>query len=207
MSDVPPTPLPKKLTMRFKKEVERPDVGVRLIIIFKCVKATLCILVALGSIGAIHHDVHAFAEGIVRWFRIDPASERVEHLLAKLTGLTTAKLAGISAGALVFAGVLLTEAWGLHKRRVWAEWLTIGLTSSLIPVEVYELVVHASPGKAGALLINVVVVIYLARHHFLFMPGPLGRWLNAHFGSSPPPPRLEPRPVATAGSVEPPKAP
>ncbi|MBI3724474.1 DUF2127 domain-containing protein [bacterium] len=176
--------LPRAVTKRIVKEVERPDFGLRLIIIMKFVKATLLVAVGAGALALIHKDLHSLGERVVEWFRIDPANERVEDLLAKLTGVTTVRLAEISAGALAYSILLLVEGYGLFMRRVWAEWLTIIVTSSLIPIEIFELIRHRSVGKGVVLLINVVVVLYLARHHFLFVPGPIGRWLHAHFGKT-----------------------
>src|SRR4051812_20091407 len=45
--------------------------------------------------------------------------------------------------------------------RRWAEWLTVVVTSSFIPVEVYEMVEHFSAGKVVALTVNVAIVVHL----------------------------------------------
>jgi uncharacterized membrane protein (DUF2068 family) len=169
-----------------KKEVERPDWGLRLIIIWKVAKATLLVVAALvGFAVAPRDDLHELAERFLEGFHVNPANPHVESFLAKVTSCPPRTLREISAGALVFAAFFFVEAWGLHKRRVWAEWLTIIATSLLIPVEIYELVEKRSKGKFVALVVNVLVVVYLARHRFLFLPGPVGRWLNARFGHPP----------------------
>ena len=36
-------------------------------------------------------------------------------------------------------------------------------TSLLIPFELYELAIRPSPWKAGGILVNVLIVLYLAR--------------------------------------------
>src|SRR5262245_27104482 len=114
-----------KVTGAIKHQVERPDFGLRVIIVFKLIKAALLVLVAVGAFSLIHSDLHAVGVHVAGWFRIAPANETLERVLAKLTGLSTARLAEIGAGALVYSAVLLVEAWGLHRRRTWAEWLTI----------------------------------------------------------------------------------
>jgi uncharacterized membrane protein (DUF2068 family) len=43
----------------------------------------------------------------------------------------------------------------------WAEWFTTMITSSLVPVEIYELYHQPSATKIVVLIINVAVVIYL----------------------------------------------
>ena len=54
-----------------------------------------------------------------------------------------------------------------HEERVWldqlwAEYLTLTVTSLLIPFELYELAIGPSLWKAAGLLVNVLIVIYLA---------------------------------------------
>lgn len=172
----------QKLKRTLRHEVERPDVGLRVIILWKCVKAAMMLLVGIGAFAAIHRDLHEIGLTVVYWLNLEPANETVGRVLEKLTGLTTLRRAEIGAGSLGVACFLLVEAWGLHKRRTWAEWLTIGATSLFIPLEVYELLHKRSAGKGLVLVANVAIVLYLMRHNFLFVPGPIGRWLHAHLG-------------------------
>ena len=60
-----------------------------------------------------------------------------------------------------YAGLFLTEGVGLWLMKRWAEWFTIIITSSLVPVEIYELYHQPSATKIVVLIINVAVVIYL----------------------------------------------
>jgi uncharacterized membrane protein (DUF2068 family) len=53
------------------------------------------------------------------------------------------------------------EAVGLWYAKRWAEYLTLIVTSSLLPVEVYELSHQVSPFKILAFIINIAVVVYL----------------------------------------------
>jgi uncharacterized membrane protein (DUF2068 family) len=43
----------------------------------------------------------------------------------------------------------------------WAEWFSVIITSSLLPLEVYELYRHPSPIKVLVLILNIAVVGYL----------------------------------------------
>jgi uncharacterized membrane protein (DUF2068 family) len=164
---------------KVEAELHRPDVGVRIIIVLKLLKATAMIAVAATAFSFIHRDVHAAAEGVVRWLGFNPAGPRLERWLSRLIGLSPLRLEEIGVGALLVAAVMATEAWGLHRRRVWAEWLTVGVTSLLIPLEVYELAIGASVGKALTLVVNVAIVIYLARNRRLFSRGRIGAWFAA----------------------------
>jgi uncharacterized membrane protein (DUF2068 family) len=74
----------------------------------------------------------------------------------------------LAVGLVGYALLEGTEGVGLAMRRRWAEYLTVVATGMLIPYEVYELVHHATLFKAGALLLNVAVVAYLAWKKRLF---------------------------------------
>jgi uncharacterized membrane protein (DUF2068 family) len=76
------------------------------------------------------------------------------------------RLAGLG---LVAYGVLqIVEATGLWGGWRWAEYLAVVATSAFIPLEIYELSEKPTPLKAGALVLNIVVVIYLVHKGRLF---------------------------------------
>jgi uncharacterized membrane protein (DUF2068 family) len=69
---------------------------------------------------------------------------------------------------LVYALIEGIEAVGLWYQRRWAEYLTFLVTTSLLPLEIYELANRATVFKAIAFVINVAVVVYLLRAKRLF---------------------------------------
>lgn len=62
-----------------------------------------------------------------------------------------------------YAALLPTEGMGLLWRQHWAEYLTILVTASLIPVEVYEAVQLLMATRLVVLGLNGAVVWYLIR--------------------------------------------
>jgi uncharacterized membrane protein (DUF2068 family) len=50
---------------------------------------------------------------------------------------------------------------GCPCESVWAQYLTIIMTSSLLPLEIYEIAKHVSAGRMFALFINLAIVAYL----------------------------------------------
>jgi uncharacterized membrane protein (DUF2068 family) len=69
---------------------------------------------------------------------------------------------------LVYGLVEGIEGVGLWVQRRWAEYLTFVVTTSLLPLEIYELANRATVFKAIAFVINVAVVVYLLRAKRLF---------------------------------------
>lgn len=83
------------------------------------------------------------------------------HEVDRLFSLQSSRLHLFAVVALVYALVEGIEAVGLWYAKRWAEYLTLIVTASLLPVEIYELLHHASPFKALAFAVNIAVVVYL----------------------------------------------
>ena len=136
--------------------------GLLVIAAFKLLKGLVLIAVGIGALHLLHRDVAAIVEHWVNGFRIDPHNHYIDLLLEKLATVDDKKLRELSIGTFIYAGVFLTEGTGLAFRKRWAEYFTIITTASFLPLEVYELIRHATFPKGLALIINIAVVIYLA---------------------------------------------
>jgi len=137
------------------------DRGLWLIAIFKLVKGVLLLATGIGALTLLHKDVAEVVAQGVALLRVDPDNRLVHRLLAKLLLVDDRKLEELSAGTFFYAGLILTEGVGLMLRKRWAEYFTIIVTSSFIPLEIYELVKRFSVAKLAVLGINVAVVWYL----------------------------------------------
>ena len=148
--------------MPAKQRSHRHGGGALLVIaVFKFVKGAVLLALAFGALTFLHKDV---ASEVQRWLdqlRIDPDNKFIGALLGKLQLVHTKELKEISALGAGYAALFLTEGTGLLFRKRWAEWLTIVATSSLMPIEVYELVEKFTAVRLFALLINAAVVLYL----------------------------------------------
>ena len=88
----------------------------------------------------------------------------IDHLL----DLGPRQFIAIGVAACIYATVFGIEAWGLWRGRRWSEWLTVIVTASLIPFELWEMHHHFTWLKLLALAINIAVVwylVYLLRRH------------------------------------------
>jgi uncharacterized membrane protein (DUF2068 family) len=135
---------------------------IRLIAAFKLLKAILLIAVGAGALKLLHQDAAAALDRWAAMLGFDPGNQYVGSALQKLAKLPPNKIRGLGVGSFVYAGLFLIEGIGLGMVRRWAEWFTVIVTSSLVPVEIYEIHRHPSPVKILVLIINLAVVGYLA---------------------------------------------
>ena len=135
--------------------------GLRVIAAFKLIKALALIVVGVGALRLLHKDVAAIAEHWIGVFQVDPHNHFIDLLLIKLAKVDDHRLKQLSIGTFIYAGVFLVEGMGLALQKRWAEYFTIITTSSLLPIEIYELVRRVSFGRCLALAVNLAVVAYL----------------------------------------------
>jgi uncharacterized membrane protein (DUF2068 family) len=128
---------------------------------FKILEGTFFVLLGLGVVRLLHRDVGDLLLRLALALRIDPESHFVNLLLDKVQLLTPHKMRLISAGIFLKAGLDYLEGIGLAMEKTWAEWLTIGLTASFLPWEVFEIIRRFTWMKVGITLLNVLVLLYL----------------------------------------------
>jgi len=132
-----------------------------LIGVFKLVKVAL--LVTLGVMAFAEAPVtiaHTLAS-LTRWTGAFAGRELVQRALGRLLALDERTVHRLGVASLGYAGLFLVEGVGLLKRRRWGEWVTIFITGSFIPLEIYELAHKPSAAKAVAIALNVAIVVYL----------------------------------------------
>lgn len=139
------------------------ETGLRSIIAIKAFYGVLFFVVGLGIFALINGDISGLAEEAAGWMGIDPENDYLLALLEWLTGVSPKQLAAVGTGIMLYAGLYLTMAWGLHLRQVWAEWLTIVATGLFIPLEIYEVFRSLRPTYVLILVVNASIVWYLLR--------------------------------------------
>jgi len=137
---------------------------IRLIAIFKFLKAGLLIALGVGVFKLLHKDVASVIEHWIGALRLDPGSHFVNLALEKTAHVSPEQIKKLGLVSFLYAGLFLAEGTGLWLRKRWGEWLTVIITSSLVPIELYEIYRHSSYVKVGVLALNVAIVIYLIHH-------------------------------------------
>ena len=139
----------------------KSDKGIVLIAIFKLLKALLLVGVGLGALKLLGKDPSSAVGQAAAYVHADPGGRLVQRAVAKLGVLSEKQMAAIAFGTFAYAAIFLVEGIGLLARKRWAEWLTIVVTASFIPFEIWELARHFGAAKVATLVINVVVLVYL----------------------------------------------
>lgn len=121
------------------------------------VGAGVYLLFHLGS------DFGRRAERVMRAIGLDPRGHFLHRLVKYLHGLHAHELKIAAALAIAYGTLELVEGVGLWLDQLWAEYLVVIATSLVIPFEVYELARNPSLWKAGGIVVNVLIVLYLAR--------------------------------------------
>jgi uncharacterized membrane protein (DUF2068 family) len=128
---------------------------------FKLAKGLILVVVGLGTLHLVHRDLSETAVTITRRFHLNPANRYLDLALSRFLSLDARQLRQISAGTFCYAALLLTEGVGLLLRRRWAEYFTVIVTGSFIPLELYELTRRISTTRIIVLAVNVAIVWYL----------------------------------------------
>ena len=135
--------------------------GLLWISIFKTLKGLLLLVLGIGVLGLLHKDVQEWLENLVDALHINSGNRFLATLLAKAGTVDDHKIAQLSGLTFFYSALFLTEGIGLWFQKRWAEWLTVIVTSSLIPIEIYEIWKQCGVVKLVVLGINIAVVIYL----------------------------------------------
>src|ERR1700744_2316133 len=133
----------------------------RTIALYKLLKVIILLLAAWGEVRL--HDATLSAR-ILSWVSARPHGlehDLVTRGIAWFSGLSEERVHQVRLITLTYAVVFSVEGIGLWLQRRWAEWLTVIITASLVPLELWELIHKPSLGAALVLLANVLIVGYL----------------------------------------------
>jgi len=136
--------------------------GIRIVSLFEGAKGLLVLFVGFGLLEFIHKDLHLAAEQIVRQLHLNPARHYPGIFIEAFNHLTDGQLWVMALSALMYSVVRFVEAIGLWLHRQWAEWFGVLTGAIYIPVELFEIMRGISWPKVTVLIVNAVIVGYLA---------------------------------------------
>jgi uncharacterized membrane protein (DUF2068 family) len=129
--------------------------------VFKLVKAVTLVGLGVTALVAGPEEVASAGKHFVGWLGLFPGHHTLLKGVNKLWSLDSHAALRLELMIIGYGGMFSVEGVGLLLRRRWAEWFTVFVTGSFVPIEVYEVIVHFGWGKVAALTVNAVIVAYL----------------------------------------------
>ena len=140
----------------------------RFIIIYKTIMGTLELIIFFGLLKLVDKDLKAAATTFAKYLNLDIDNQLIKYIISNIGHLEGNTLLGLSTGIFLFSAFNLVEAWGLHQRRKWAEWLTVASTGAMIPFELYTIYNKVTVVRVAVLALNCAIVYYLSTRKDLF---------------------------------------
>jgi len=134
-----------------------------LIAAYKLGQALLFIALGVGALRLLHKDIQDELTRLIDHLRFNPESKLVNFILVKSSIVTDHMLREFSAVVFGYAAIGLIEGIGLYLEKVWAEYLTLVITASFLPWEVFEVVHRLTWVRAGLFVMNTLVLLYLVK--------------------------------------------
>jgi uncharacterized membrane protein (DUF2068 family) len=154
--DVQPTPkIPQAVDEHSSKT------GLRAVAAFEAAKGIAVLVLGIVLV-AVHSHVEEVAENLLYNLHID-FDHRFGHMvLSAASTINSARWWAIGAAVGTYSSVRFIEAWGLWNRRVWAEWFALLSGAMYLPWELLKVVERADWERVAVLVINVLIVAYMA---------------------------------------------
>jgi uncharacterized membrane protein (DUF2068 family) len=134
-----------------------------LIAVYKFCHALLFFAIGFGVHRLLHKDIADQIELLARHLRFNPESRLVNFILEKASLINDPVLRRIGFVVDCYATVTLIEGIGLYLEKAWGEFLTLAITASFLPWEIFEIVRRVTWIRVGLLTINILVFVYLLR--------------------------------------------
>jgi uncharacterized membrane protein (DUF2068 family) len=134
-----------------------------LIASYKFLLAAMFVAVGVGALRLMHKDIDDVISHIGDLLRFNPESKFVNFLYDRASLINDPLLKRIGALAFSYAGLSLAEGIGLYLEKAWGEYLTLAITASFLPWEIFEIFHRLTWVRVGLLIVNMLVFIYLLR--------------------------------------------
>ena len=134
-----------------------------LIAIYKAMEAALFVALGVGALHLLHRDIDDVLAAVAYHLRFNPESRFVNFVLDKASLINDPMLRRIGVVAFSYAAVALPEGVGLFLEKAWGEYLTLFITASFMPWEIFEIFHKPTWFRICLLIINALVLLYLSK--------------------------------------------
>ncbi len=146
------------------------DLILRVIAIYKLLHGFFFTAVGVGFLRLRHHDVVDLLnkyvvpwinDNIVPYVQEKQFGDKMGDWLIQKASLIIPHLTVLAWVAFFYAALFFAEGVGLFMRKIWAEYLVVIVTGSLLPFEIYEIFHKETWWKLVAFACNLLIVFYL----------------------------------------------
>ena len=158
--------LPESMTdsnRKLDQERQKHNRWLVLIAAYKFLLALMFVAVGVGALRLMHKDIDDVISHLGDLLRFNPESRFVNFLYDRASLINDPLLRRIGAMAFSYAGLSLAEGIGLYLEKAWGEFLTLAITASFLPWEIFEIFHRLTWVRVGLLVVNVLVFIYLMK--------------------------------------------
>ncbi len=156
--------LPESMTdsnRKLDQERQKHNRWLVLIAAYKFLLALMFIAVGVGALRLLHKDIDDVISHLGDLLRFNPESKFVNFLYDRASLVNDPLLKRIGALAFSYAALGLAEGIGLYLEKAWGEFLTLAITASFLPWEIFEIFHRLTWVRVGLLVVNVLVFAYL----------------------------------------------
>jgi len=144
-------------------ERKRHNKWLVLIALYKLGQGLVIAAIGVGALRLLHKDVSDVLSDLATALRFNPESRLINFILVKASLIDDPMLRRIGAVAFSYAGLSLAESIGLYLEKAWAEYLTLFVTGSFLPWEMWEVFSHITWVRVALLVVNALVFLYLLK--------------------------------------------
>ena len=126
-------------------------------------QAALFIALGVGLLHLLHKDIEDELTRLIDHLRFNPESKLINFILIQASIVDDRMLRRVSEVFFAYAGLGMIEGIGLYLEKGWAEYLTLFITASFLPWEIFEVIRRLTWIRAGLLVVNVLVFLYLLK--------------------------------------------
>jgi uncharacterized membrane protein (DUF2068 family) len=141
---------------------ERAPMALRTIAFFEAAKGALVVAAACGLLSLRHTDLHAATDAFLLRHGFNPERHYMRLFIEGVAKATNHRVGEIAALGFAYAAVRFVESYGLWRGRHWAEWFAVISAGLYLPLELTHFSHHPSWFNAGVILVNMVIILYLA---------------------------------------------
>lgn len=155
--------LMKDSPFRLFPKRHRHDAGLLAIAAYKLLQALLFVAIGVGAVHLLHKDAADEISRLADHLHFNSEWRLVDFILDKASLLNDPLLRRIGLAAFAYASLAILEGTGLYLEKAWGEFLTLVITASFLPWEIFEIFRRLTLVRVGLLAVNALVFLYLLK--------------------------------------------